>query len=117
MKEPRSSPFDISLLKGLVEYLLDLVGTMTDAHDKLYLERDTFVRTITIPNLGVKATEFNLSRETGEALYESGRDAAAAFLDTWDFEAYKTAFRSGKAQPSRREAVTARMEATAAGSS
>ena len=82
---------------------------MTDAHDKIYLERDSFVRTITISNLGVKATDFNLKSETSEALYTAGRDAATAFLDTWDFDAYKASFRSGMAQPTRREAVTSHM--------
>ena len=88
---------------------------MTDAHDKIYLERDSFVRTITISNLGVKATDFNLSSETSEALYTAGRDAATAFLDSWDFDAYRATFRSGMAQPTRREAVTLAMEEAAAG--
>jgi NTE family protein len=105
---PSGVPIRRTFVKGLFQYLLDLVGTMTDAHDKLYLERDSFVRTITISNLGVKATDFDLSRETGDALYKSGQDAAVEFLDTWDFEAYKTAFREGKEQPTRREAVTSR---------
>ena len=109
------APVKHTLVRGLVQHLLDLVGTMTDAHDKLYLERDSFVRTITISNLGVKATEFDLSVETQDALYESGRDAATEFLKTWDFEAYKAAFREGKEQPTRREAVTSRMKTMAAG--
>jgi NTE family protein len=100
-------------MKELIRYLLGLVGTMTDAHDKIYLERDSFVRTITISNLGVKATEFDLTTDTSEALYRAGQDAAIAFLQTWDFDAYKAAFRSGMAQPTRREAVTSRMEAVA----
>jgi NTE family protein len=108
-------PIEHSAMKDLIRYLLGLVGTMTDAHDKIYLERDSFVRTITIPNLGVKATEFDLSEATSESLYASGQGAASTFLETWDFEAYKTAFRSGMTQPTRREAITSRMEATASG--
>jgi NTE family protein len=112
--EPPPLPVKHSALKELVAYLLGLVGTMTESHDKLYLERDTFVRTITIPNLGVKATEFHLRKETSEALYKAGQDAANVFLESWDFEAYRAAFRTGKPQPTRREAVTTRMEEAAA---
>ena len=112
--EPPEVPVEHSALKELIAYLLGLVGTMTESHDKIYLERDAFVRTITIPNLGVKATEFNLRKETSDALYNAGQDAANAFLRSWDFDAYKGAFREGKAQPTRREAVTSRMEAMAA---
>ena len=95
-----------SALKGLVTYILDLIGTMTEAHDKMYLENDVFVRTITVPNLGVKATEFDLPHETAEALYTSGQDAATAFLETWSFQAYRSAFRAGRKQPTRRESIT-----------
>jgi NTE family protein len=112
---PTDAPIRHTLVKGLFRYLLDLVGTMTDAHDKLYLERDSFVRTITISNLGVKATDFDLSSETGDALYKSGQDAATSFLKTWDFEAYKAAFREGDEQLTRREAVASRMQAMASG--
>ena len=105
---------------GLAWFLHGLVSTLTDAHDKEYLERDDFVRTITISNLGVKTTEFTLPASTDapgyrpgeptiEDLYESGRAAATQFLATWDFEAYRAAFRSGAPQPSRREAVVARL--------
>jgi NTE family protein len=106
-------PIQRSAMKELIRYLLGLVGTMTDAHDKIYLERDSFVRTITISNLGVKATEFDLTKDTSEALYRAGQDAATTFLEAWDFDAYKAAFRSGMTQPTRRDAVTSRMEAAA----
>jgi NTE family protein len=106
-------PIQHSAMKELIRYVLGLVGTMTDAHDKIYLERDSFVRTITIPNLGVKATEFDLSESTSAALYASGQGAASTFLQTWDFDAYKATFRTGKPQPTRREAVTSRMTAVA----
>jgi hypothetical protein len=49
-----------------------------------------------------EATEFDLSRERATALHESGRRAAADFLDRWDFETYKATFRAQEA-PTRRE--------------
>jgi hypothetical protein len=39
--------------------------------------------------------QFDPTDETSQAVYRAGQDAATAFLDTWDFEAYKTTFRSG----------------------
>jgi NTE family protein len=99
-------------LKELVRYLMGLMSTMTDAHDKLYLERDTFVRTISIPNLGVKATQFDLSGELIDQLFESGRAAAGQFLQSWNFQGYKQEFRTGK-QHSRRAAVSSAMGAAA----
>ena len=45
--------------------------------------------------------------ERALALYESGRRAAADFLDRWDFEAYVAQFRSGSPRRSRRAAVGA----------
>lgn len=105
--EPRAAPGanqppapDVSI----VTYLKDLVETMLEAHDRMYLENDTFVRTIPIPTLGVRTTEFDLTRERAEALYGSGRKAAEDFLARWDFDAYKAAFRAGAA-PGRRQAV------------
>jgi NTE family protein len=87
---------------GIVEYVKDLVATMLEAHDRMYLENESFVRTIGIPTLGVRTTEFDLSRERATALHESGRRAAADFLDRWDFETYKATFRAQE-PPTRRE--------------
>jgi NTE family protein len=89
---------------GVVEFLRALVQTMLEAHDRMYLDNAAFVRTIQVPTLGVRTTEFDLSRERAQALYDSGRAAAAAFLEDWDFEAYKRAFRQRK-PPSRRDLI------------
>jgi NTE family protein len=105
--EPRAAPGanqPASADTGIVTYLKDLVSTMLEAHDRMYLENDTFVRTIPIPTLGVRTTEFDLSPERAEALFESGRKAGEDFLSRWDFDAYKATFRSGE-RPSRRHAV------------
>ena len=53
---------------------------MMDAHDRFYLEETDFHRTIAIDPLGVRTTEFSLSRNRALALYASGRVAAKAFL-------------------------------------
>jgi NTE family protein len=103
----RANPF-----ASLVQYLRSLIDTATQAHDRLYLEKDTFVRTVVIPTLGIDAIDFNLSREQVEALYQSGRDAATKFLQTWDFGAYVKEFRSGK-KHSRRADVTRELQQAA----
>jgi NTE family protein len=87
---------------GIVTYLKDLVSTMLEAHDRMYLENDVFVRTIPIPTLGVRTTEFDLSPQRADDLYGSGRAAAEEFLASWDFDAYKASFRSGAPPSSRR---------------
>lgn len=90
---------------SFVTYIKDLASTMMEAHDRMYLQNDTFVRTIPIPTLGVGATEFDLAKEKADALFESGRNAAVDFLAGWDFEDYVATFRSGE-RPTRRKAIS-----------
>ncbi|HEY7629226.1 MAG TPA: patatin-like phospholipase family protein [Thermoleophilaceae bacterium] len=94
---------------GLVNLVSSMVHTMMEAHDRLYVEKAQYARTIPIPTLGVGTTEFNITPERTKALYESGRKAAEDFLKSWDFEAYKAAFRSGTEPPSRRESLVAEL--------
>jgi NTE family protein len=92
---------DIDFLKAIAE-------TMMEAHDRFYVEQANYARTIPIPTLGVRTTEFDLSPERAAALFRSGRDAAGQFLASWDFEAYKARFRSGQPPRSRRQSVSGR---------
>lgn len=98
----------------IVSYLKGLISTMLEAHDRLYLEQDQFVRTITIPTTGVSTTDFNLTPEQAQGLYQAGRDAADTFLQSWTaaggFPAYVAAFRTGT-QSTRRERVVRTMKA------
>jgi NTE family protein len=80
------------------------VQTMLEAHDRMYLENASYVRTIQVPTLGVRTTQFDLGRDRANELYESGRKAAEEFLARWNFEDYKATFRRGK-PPSRRELI------------
>jgi NTE family protein len=90
---------------ALIDYVKSLAQTMMEAHDRLYVEKSNFARTIAIPTLGVRTTEFDLSRERALALFESGRSAAQRFLETWDFDAYIAEFRRGKEHSRRAEIV------------
>jgi NTE family protein len=81
---------------SLVDYVKSLAFTMMAAHDRLYLEKATYARTIPIPTLGVGTTEFDITDKRVGELYDSGHRAASDFLDHWDFQAYIEAFRRGK---------------------
>ena len=83
-----------------------------EAHDRLYLEKATFARTIPIPTLGIGTTEFEIMPERVRALYDSGHRAATDFLDQWDFDAYIDEFRRGRAHSRREDLVATRRSAT-----
>jgi NTE family protein len=92
-------------------FLLAIGHTMMEAHDRLYVEQANYARTIPINTLGVQTTQFSIDDDPDlkRKLYESGRNAAAEFLKTWDFDAYIKTFRQGD-QSTRRERVTAAMK-------
>jgi NTE family protein len=100
--------------RGLTQLLSGLFHTMMEAHDRLYVEKAQFARTIPIPTLGVRTTEFDLPHKRAQELYDSGRTAAEKFLATWDFDAYIAEFRSGKKQSRSQELATLYREKGAA---
>ena len=99
---------------SILGFLLAIGHTMMEAHDRLYVEQANYARTIPINTLGVQTTQFSIDDDPQlkRKLYDSGRDAAAEFLKTWDFDAYIKTFRQGD-QPTRRQRVTAAMKAHA----
>ena len=101
-------------LRETVDYLKSLVSTMTEAHDRQYVETADFARTINIPTLGVGATDFGLTTARALELYDSGRAATAEFLSTWSFSGYVEAFRKGKRHSRRRDVVEKMREAAEA---
>jgi NTE family protein len=98
LPEPQEGPHGA---RGLVSLLSSMMHTMMEAHDRLYVEKAQFARTIPIKTLGVGTTEFDLSEERKLALYHSGRQAAEDFLATWDFARYVAEYRQGKEHPRR----------------
>jgi NTE family protein len=95
-------------IETTVDYAKSLVATMMEARDRLYIETADFARTICIPTLGVRTTDFELTRERKLELYEAGRSAAERFLQTWSFDGYKREFRRG-ADYSRTQEAAERM--------
>jgi NTE family protein len=92
-------------ISGPISELAALFFTAMEAHDAYYLTNDKFVRTIPIDTLDVGATDFDLTPEKKEALYQSGVSAAKTFLAHWDFQKYIAQYRSGQPAPTRRERV------------
>jgi len=88
---PKQEPAEI---KGVVSFTKALITTMLDAHDRYYVSRAHAVRTIFIPTLDVRATQFHIPEQKRVELLASGREAASRFLSSWDFEKYIREFRS-----------------------
>jgi NTE family protein len=57
--------------------------TMISAHDERYIEKTNRDRTIKIPTLGVRTTQFELTVDMSRRLFESGQEAAEEFLRTF----------------------------------
>jgi len=89
-------------VSGPISLLTALFSTMMEAHDARYIEDEQFSRTIPIPTLGVRTTEFDISKEKSEALYQSGRKAAEEYFETWDFNNYLGKYRRKKTSGGRR---------------
>jgi len=80
-------------VRGPISLLTALFSTMMEAHDARHIKEEYFARTVPIPTLGVKTTEFDISPEKSEALYQSGRAAAEKFLAAWNFADYVAKYR------------------------
>ncbi len=67
-----------------------LLSTMASAHDAIHLDDPcTIRRTIFVDTLAVKVTDFDITPEMQQMLYENGLKAGENFLEGWDFEAFK----------------------------
>ncbi|HET7303928.1 MAG TPA: patatin-like phospholipase family protein [Segeticoccus sp.] len=98
---------------GTISMTRAMVSTMTGFFDHLHLDQPaTLARTIFVDTLGVRSTDFHLDRETQQALFASGQDAARRFLDGadgqpgWDFARYVAAFRAPEATGSELSPMT-----------
>lgn len=68
------------------EYVMALVNTMLEAHDKAYISQANFERTIAVPTMGIHTTQFDLTKDDKNLLIRAGQEAAIHFFETWDFE-------------------------------
>lgn len=105
-----ATPWPGNPTSNIIQISKALLKTMMSAHDRLYMDDHTFVRTIAIPVEGISATQFNLSAAEADRLYQNGRKAAEQFFTTWDFEAYKAAYREQQSLQGRRERLHEQMK-------
>jgi NTE family protein len=79
---------------GPLRFLESLITTMIVGHDQGQLAKPWIAaRTIPVDTHQVGVVDFGLSAQDQELLFEHGRDAAHAFLDTWDWQEYLDRFR------------------------
>ncbi|MCH3963818.1 MAG: patatin-like phospholipase family protein [Clostridium sp.] len=71
-----------------ISYLFDIMGTMLDKNEEIYVKDKDAVRTVFIPTLGVKTTEFRISTDMKIKLFNSGYVSAEKFLKFWNFHKY-----------------------------
>jgi NTE family protein len=86
-----------------ISFLKAIVGTMLDAHDNYHISKSKgdFDRTIGIPTIikingmdkEIGTTDFGITQEESQALYENGVKVAKEFLETWDFDEWKKKYR------------------------
>jgi NTE family protein len=81
---------------GAVSFLLDIIATMIEGNDTMYIKNKDMVRTVPIPTIGVGAIDFDISREKSQMLFQSGYDSGCSFLDNWNFEKYINKYRTNK---------------------
>jgi NTE family protein len=86
---------------GPVSLARAMLKTMSGFYDRLHVDQASVqARTVFVDTSGVRSIDFSLGREQSDWLYEQGRRAAERFLDgaedcpAWDWEAYKTRYRS-----------------------
>lgn len=100
---PPVAPHQSGMLSP-IGYVKAIADTMMQAHDRMYVEQASYARTIPIPTCGVATTEFDITKEKAQELFDSGRNAAAEFLKTWNFADYIAKFR--EQPPASRRAAT-----------
>ncbi len=91
-------------IHNIVDYTKALAGTALDAHDNYYIstskgnkQRTIFISTVIDTGRGPKnigTTDFDITREESDALFQNGIDAAKEFLSRWDYEYWRRSFKS-----------------------
>lgn len=68
------------VIRGPVTMFQAMFETMLQAHDERYIEKQNRERTIKIPTLGIRSTDFELTQAESDALYKSGYEAARSYF-------------------------------------
>jgi NTE family protein len=79
---------------SFINYLMDLGEALVDSYDEACLQEKDAVRTVPIPSLDVKTTDFGITKEKSMKLLNSGYTSADEFLKHWNFRDYVRKYRS-----------------------
>ena len=91
----KSDP-EASNKKDIISYLFNIIGSTLDRNEEVYLNDKDAVRTMTIPVLGIKSTQFSITKEQCSSLFNIGYKTAATFTNTWNFDEYVKRYRNSK---------------------
>jgi NTE family protein len=83
-----------STKRDIVSFAFDIINTMLDKNEEVYIKNRNFVRTISIPSSGTKATQFDISDKKRLELFNDGYEAGEKFILQWDIDSYINQFRS-----------------------
>jgi NTE family protein len=72
-------------INNAIQMFEALFETMKDAHDARYISRKHEKNIIFIPTQGVLTTEFQLTDDKKQKLFDIGEKSAATFLKTWSY--------------------------------
>jgi NTE family protein len=81
--------------EDLMSFMKDLLNTVINRNEDVYVRNRDKVRIISIPVLGVKTTEFDISKEKLNELFNSGYKSTEEFLQAWNFREYVRKYRNG----------------------
>jgi NTE family protein len=97
------TPRHLADTENIFTYSLAVIGTMLDAHDRQHIStaKGDYQRSILIPTeihtskgkSVIHTTDFSITPEESEALFQNGKKATEQFLSTWDFGKWKTTYR------------------------
>jgi len=79
--------------RDIISFTTDTITTVFNRNENIYIREKDSIRTINVPTLGVKTTDFNISKELILKLFDEGYKSTETFLNTWNFEEYLHTYR------------------------
>lgn len=101
---PRWPTFGINLLSDeksytsmgendILSFAIDTITTALNRNENIYIRDKDSIRTISIPTLHVKTTDFHITKDLILKLFDEGYKSTENFLNTWNFEEYLQEYR------------------------
>ncbi|HWQ79670.1 MAG TPA: patatin-like phospholipase family protein [Anaerovoracaceae bacterium] len=84
--------------KDLLSYIFDIFDAMINVDQTAFMRDKDSVRTISIPTLGIRTTDFDISPMDAFRLFRSGYESTSRFLKQWDFRSYVGKYRNSAPQ-------------------